>query len=88
MDLRNHAPVSADGKTVSNWREEPAPAAAETSAARIPLAVTLAIFALAFLTVGLTFTYMAYSQHNAVDAILSIPFTLLGLRVFWNAFRR
>src|SRR3954469_22084568 len=49
MDLRNHAPVSADGKTVSAWREQPAPAAAETSAARVPLVVTLAIFALAFL---------------------------------------
>ena len=31
MDLRNHAPVSADGKTVSAWREQPAPAAAEIS---------------------------------------------------------
>src|SRR4051812_1551854 len=49
MDLRNHAPVSADGKTVSAWREQPAPAAAEILAARVPLVVTLAIFALAFL---------------------------------------
>ena len=49
MDLRNHAPVSADGKTVSAWREQPAPAAAENLTARVPLVVTLAIFALAFL---------------------------------------
>src|SRR6476646_5197544 len=49
MGLRNHAPVSADGKTVSAWREQPAPAAAEILAARVPLGVTLAIFALAFL---------------------------------------
>ena len=49
MDLRNHAPVSADGKAVSAWREQPASAAAEILAARVPLVVTLAIFALAFL---------------------------------------
>src|SRR3981189_2075664 len=49
MDLRNHAPVSADGKTVSAWREQPAPGGAEILAARVPLVVTLAIFALAFL---------------------------------------
>jgi hypothetical protein len=49
MDLRNHAPVSADGKTVSAWREQRAPAAAEILAARVPLVITLAIFALAFL---------------------------------------
>ena len=48
MDPRNHAPVSADGKAVSAWREQPA-SAAEVSAARVPLAITLAIFALAFL---------------------------------------
>src|SRR4051794_9537630 len=38
MDPRNHAPVSADGKAVSAWREQPA-SAAEVSAARVPLAI-------------------------------------------------
>src|SRR3954468_20970911 len=47
MDLRNHAPVSADGKAVSAWREQPA--APTSAAARVPLVVTLAVFALAFL---------------------------------------
>src|SRR3954453_5651083 len=49
MDLRDHAPVPADGKTVSAWREQSAPAATETSAARVRLIVSLAIFALVFL---------------------------------------
>ena len=68
MTLRNHAPLPADGKAVSAWRDEPArtpgadraqtwragaglssPAAAGVSAARVPVGVTLAIFALAFL---------------------------------------
>lgn len=64
MDLRNHAPMPADGNAASAWRDEPAPApgtervrswragrssSAGIAAARVPLVVTLAIFALAFL---------------------------------------
>src|SRR3981081_244719 len=49
MTRRTQAPVTADGKADSVWRNEPARTAAEVSAARVPLTVTLAIFALAFL---------------------------------------
>ena len=50
--------------------------------------VGIAIFGLALLSAGLNFAYMSYSRHSAVIAIFSIPFLLLGLRVFWNTFRR
>ncbi len=48
--------------------------------------VGIAIFGLALLSAGLNFAYMSYSQHSTVIAIVSIPFLLLGLRVFWNTF--
>ncbi len=50
--------------------------------------VGIAIFGLAYFTAGLSFAYMAYSRHSAVIGIFSIPLILLGLRVFWNTFRR
>ena len=50
--------------------------------------VGIAIFGLAYFAAGSSFAYIAYSRHNAGIAIFSIPFILLGLRVFWNTFRR
>ena len=49
--------------------------------------VGIAVIGFAFLFSGVGFGYMAYTGREAILAVFAALPTLIGIRVFWNAFR-